>query len=127
VWIHTHPGDSPYPSPVDEETFRRVFGKADWALMFILARGGESYARLRFNSGPGGNVELPVEVDYSSRFDASDQTAWEAEYLAHVSRRPTTAGLEPDEFGMPVPVDEDEIEHWLTDLEFTTESEGFDD
>ncbi|WP_013630399.1 MPN domain-containing protein [Rubinisphaera brasiliensis] len=127
VWIHTHPGDSPFPSPVDEETFRRVFGKAAWALMFILARGGESYARLRFNSGPGGDVELPVEVDYSSHFDASDQTAWEAEYLSHVSRRPTTAGVASDESGLPVPVDEDEIEHWLTGLEFTTESEGFDD
>src|SRR5439155_22544981 len=33
VWIHTHPGDSPYPSSTDEETFARCFGAADWALM----------------------------------------------------------------------------------------------
>ena len=35
----------------------------------------------------------------------------------------TRIDLEPGN----VPVDEDEIEHWLTGLEFTTESEGFDD
>ena len=26
IWLHTHPGDSPQPSMVDEETFDRVFG-----------------------------------------------------------------------------------------------------
>jgi hypothetical protein len=30
--------------------------------MFVLARGGKSYARLRFNVGPGGNIVIPVEV-----------------------------------------------------------------
>ena len=33
LWCHTHPGDSPDPSSTDEETFNRVFGKCDWAVM----------------------------------------------------------------------------------------------
>ena len=84
VWLHTHPGDSPQPSMTDEETFIRVFGRTDWSVMFILARGGQSYARLRFHVGPGGDIELPVHVDYSRPFAASDHAAWLAEYQAHV-------------------------------------------
>jgi len=84
VWCHTHPGNSPEPSCVDEETFSRVFGGCDHAVMFILATGGKSYARLRFNVGPGGDVRIPVEVDYSQPFAPSDFDAWEAEYKANV-------------------------------------------
>ena len=84
VWLHTHPGDSPQPSMTDEDTFARVFGRTEWALMFILARGGRSYARLRFHVGPGGDIELPVQVDYTRPFAASDHEAWLAEYQANV-------------------------------------------
>ena len=80
IWVHTHPGNSPQPSGTDEETFARVFGSCDWALMFILAQGGATYARLRFNAGPGGEICLPVEVDYRQPFPAADQAAWQAEY-----------------------------------------------
>ena len=52
--------------------------------MFILARGGRSYARLRFHVGPGGDIELPVQVDYRRPFAASDHEAWLAEYQANV-------------------------------------------
>ena len=68
IWLHTHPGDSASPSSTDEETFARVFGNSDWAVMFILARGGQTYARLRFNVGPGGHVQIPVEVDFHRPF-----------------------------------------------------------
>jgi len=51
---------------------------------FILARQGHSYARLRFNVGPGGDVNLPVRVDYTRPFAASDHAAWQEEYLAAV-------------------------------------------
>ncbi|MCH7725067.1 MAG: hypothetical protein IH991_01100 [Planctomycetes bacterium] len=84
LWLHTHPGDCPQPSLTDEETFERVFGRSDWAVMFIVAREGQTYARLRFNVGPGGAIEIPVEVDYSLLFSGSDQDAWEQEYLANV-------------------------------------------
>ena len=84
VWIHTHPGNCPNPSSVDEETFARVFGGCDWAVMFILARGGATYARLRFNAGPGGAMEIPVEVDFHQAFAGSDHRAWEDAYQQQV-------------------------------------------
>ena len=45
VWCHTHPGECAQPSSVDEETFGRVFGHCQWAVMFVLARDGKTYAR----------------------------------------------------------------------------------
>jgi hypothetical protein len=84
LWLHTHPGECPQPSLTDEETFDRVFGRSDWAVMFIIAREGQTYARLRFNVGPGGEIEIPVKVDYSRPFSGSDMDAWEQEYLANV-------------------------------------------
>ncbi|MCG8583722.1 MAG: hypothetical protein MI757_03325 [Pirellulales bacterium] len=85
VWCHTHPGNSARPSSVDEATFTRVFGPCDWSVMFILACEGQRYARLRFNVGPGGELEIPVEVDYSNPFAGTDELAWTAEYEANVA------------------------------------------
>jgi len=96
IWLHTHPGNCPEPSWMDEDTFGRVFGAADWAVMFILARGGQSYARLRFNVGPGGAVEVQVAVDYGRTFSCPDFAAWNEEYLANVSEL-----LPPGAFGLP--------------------------
>lgn len=84
VWVHTHPGHSATPSGIDEQTFDRVFGGCDWAVMFILAREGETYARVRFNTGPGGQMLVPVEVDYGEPFEASDHQLWQAEYQREV-------------------------------------------
>lgn len=80
LWIHTHPGDSPLPSTVDERTFARVFSAADFAVMAIIARGGQSYARLQFGAIAGSAMEIPVQVDFAVPFEASDFEAWEAEY-----------------------------------------------
>lgn len=80
IWIHTHPGDSALPSSVDEETFERVFGRSDWAVMAIVACGGQSFARPRFRAGPGGSLRLPLEVDFQRPFVASDHAAWTEEY-----------------------------------------------
>ena len=88
LFMHTHPGNSPQPSGTDEETFGRVFGRTDWAVMFILARGGKSYARLRYNVGPGVDVALPVELDFSLPFAASDWELWQEEYLSNVQLPP---------------------------------------
>lgn len=85
IWVHTHPGSSPNPSGVDEQTFTRVFGTCHWAVMFILARGGQSYARIRFGVGPGGEMEIAVDVDYSVEFDCSDHAGWLDEYRQRVS------------------------------------------
>lgn len=88
VWIHTHPGDCAQPSGVDEETFERVFGRSDWAVMAILARGGQTYTRQRFRAGPGGSMTLPMEVDFQTPFAASQHAAWTQEYFACVQFRP---------------------------------------
>ena len=88
LWLHTHPGSSAAPSCIDEETFARCFGSVDWAVMFILARRGETYARLRFNVGPGGQIEIPVETDFRIPFPPSDHAAWEREYVACVEAEP---------------------------------------
>jgi proteasome lid subunit RPN8/RPN11 len=84
IWIHTHPGNSPSPSYVDEETFARAFGCCDYAIMMIVAMGGSTYARLRFNVGPKADVVIPVQVDYSKKFPGSDPGAWETEYDANI-------------------------------------------
>ena len=84
IWVHTHPGDCPQPSGTDEECFQRVFGGCDWAVMFILARGGKTFARLQHHTGPGGRINIPVEVDYSAEFVGSDHEAWRVEYAQDI-------------------------------------------
>jgi hypothetical protein len=109
VWIHTHPGDSAEPSGLDERTFDRVFGRCDWAVMLILARGGQLTCRLRLNAGAeqGSRVslsrEIPVRIDYRGLIEAPSgdggasrdddaapfglrPDAWDAELAAHVTR-----------------------------------------
>ena len=99
VWIHTHPGESATPSGTHEETFRRVFGRPDWAVMFILAQSGASYCRLRFNVGPGAEIEIPNRVDFRQPFAPSNFECWEREYVACV--RPDITGWAPDDSGSP--------------------------
>ena len=84
IWLHTHPGHSPRPSGTDEETFARCFGRADWAVMFILASGGQTYAEMRFNVGPGCAMPVSVDVAFESSFPAADHAAWEGEYDRNV-------------------------------------------
>jgi hypothetical protein len=99
IWIHTHPGSSPRPSSVDEATFAEAFGTFHWSVMFIVARGGATYARLQYRLGPGGAWELPVSVDYGRSFAAADHGAWRRTYEALVTSRtpPDFAAEEADE------------------------------
>jgi hypothetical protein len=85
---------------MDEETFDRCFSAADWAVMFILARGGATYTRLRLGGDPGGNFVLPIQIDFQASFPASDHSAWEAEYLNYVS-------VEVDSWRNPIVADFD--------------------
>jgi len=102
LWIHTHPGESAQPSHVDEETFQRVFGHCDWGVMFILAREGQTYCRLRFRAGPGGAFEIPVQVDFHGNFTGSNFQAWTHEYETTVRQAPFgLAGGGP--WGLPSP------------------------
>ncbi len=84
IWCHSHPGTSPQPSSRDENTFERVFGSCDWAVMFIIATDGKSYARLRFNTGPGSEIQIPVCVDYGVEFKEADFNSWKKEYHQNV-------------------------------------------
>lgn len=68
----------------DEATFARVFGKCDWSVMCIVAQEGSTFARIRFNVGPGGEARIPVCVDYSYRFEASSFELWKQQYIANV-------------------------------------------
>lgn len=96
IWLHTHPGDSPRPSAVDEQTFQRVFGSCDWAVMAIVARGGQGYARLCFNVGPGGELLLPIQVDFGQPFPGSDPAAWQEEYQRHITVPEAVSASWPD-------------------------------
>ena len=84
IWLHSHPGDSAQPSATDEKTFHRVFGGCDWAVMVIVGQDGRTYARLRFNVGPGGQMLIPVDVDYRKPFGPADHDAWKEEYETNV-------------------------------------------
>lgn len=84
IWAHSHPSSMTEPSAIDEETFKRVFGRCDWAVMFILAGNGKCYARLSFNVGPGGETLIPVRVDYGCEFGPSDHSGWDAEYKTNI-------------------------------------------
>jgi hypothetical protein len=97
IWLHTHPGDCPLPSSVDEATFRRVFGRTDWAVMAIIARNDASYAQLSFHVGPGGALEIPVGIDYSQSFAAAEWEAWMREYVENVVVAPPLPPLLPGE------------------------------
>lgn len=84
IWCHTHPGDSAEPSGVDVETFDRVFGNCDWAVMFILAKHGETFAELHWKHGGPASMRQKVEVDYSTEFAGTEFEQWEAEYHSAV-------------------------------------------
>jgi hypothetical protein len=95
VWCHTHPGASAEPSGTDEETFARCFGRCDWAVMFILSRQEQTYARLTFTAGPGGSLLIPTVVDWAAwpgcvegqeNKLAAVMRSWQQEYTANVHR-----------------------------------------
>jgi len=90
----------------DEQTFARVIGSCDWSVMCIVAQDGGTFARLRFNAGPGGEVKIPVCVDYGYEFDAADFEVWKQQYLANViedsafsltGKSKSTSGKQQDE------------------------------
>jgi hypothetical protein len=88
IWLHTHPGNSASPSGTDENCFKEAFGNCNWAVMFILAKGGTVYCRVRFNIGPGCTKECKVVVDYETMpfrgVDIDTVKDWELEYCRNV-------------------------------------------
>lgn len=81
VWLHTHPGSSAVPSGKDEDTFRDSFGFSPWAVMGILAKGGQTYARISCNIGEGRiQQELKMVVDWSLPFLGANHALWDRMY-----------------------------------------------
>ena len=120
VWVHTHPGDSPEPSHTDEQTFARVFGPCDWAVMLIVSRTGRTYCRLSFNAGPGGSLLLPVRVDWASwpevLLEQSEQLGtlfenWMDEYAGNVEHLPIAVPGPRPRSGRPAWSED----HWTED------------
>ena len=80
IWIHTHPGISATPSSVDEETFDKVLGDCNWSVMFIMAKEGQTYARLQFRDTIRDAHKIGVDVDWYYPFLGSQHAAWEKEH-----------------------------------------------
>ncbi len=85
ILAHTHPGNCPNPSQIDEENFRKVFTRPDWAIMLIIAENGAVYCRLKINTAPGVEKLFKVEIDFNQDFPASNHSEWEAEYKSKVT------------------------------------------
>ncbi|MAG93387.1 MAG: hypothetical protein CMJ48_06520 [Planctomycetaceae bacterium] len=94
IWLHTHPGNSALPSSTDKETFGRAFGRCAWTVMALLARGGQTYGRLRMATGPGVACRVGLEVEYANPFHGTDFDAWEDEYLRHIHPVPEYPGID---------------------------------
>lgn len=109
IWVHTHPGTSPEPSMTDENTFDRVFGKCDWSVMFIIASDGKTFARLRFTAGPGGEIDIPVYVDYGSEFEGSDHKLWKRQYRENVIEETVPASKKKKDKAASSPKDDFDI------------------
>lgn len=87
VWIHTHPEMSAKPSSVDEKTFAKLFGSAEWGIMAILSKTEDTYARVGYGRGPGASAELKIEVDFDVDFAAvgdDERAEWDDIYLTRV-------------------------------------------
>lgn len=99
IWVHSHPGNSPEPSVIDEETFERVFGGCQWAVLFVVAQDNKTYAKLSFHVGPGGQVLIPTAINYDMDFGPSDHGLWDAEYAANVKATEWLSGRTVQENG----------------------------
>jgi hypothetical protein len=79
VWIHTHPGTSASPSTVDETQWKEQCEKVENSksesggifIMYILAKGGEEYCRMKIK-GVDTTISVPVEV-VGEPYELSDQ------------------------------------------------------
>lgn len=80
VWVHTHPGNSATPSSYDESQFRRLFGDCSWAIMLIVAKGGEVYCRLQVQTG-GIKVYQKIDVDIVA---SAPPAEWVEEFQANI-------------------------------------------
>ena len=81
IFIHTHPQGCNSPSLHDESIFAESFGSMPWAMMVILPKGGQLYARIRINIGNDINLQLriPDQLVLSGDFPAANKAEWQKE------------------------------------------------
>lgn len=89
IWIHTHPVMAAKPSHEDEMTFAEQFDGVDWAVMAIISKTGDTYARLKINTGPGAEIVIPWRIDWAevSQFNETRQTPNYEEWALELARR----------------------------------------
>lgn len=91
VWIHTHPSSDAGPSRQDYDTLRQALGGQDWAVMMILARGGQTSCLLRSNVGPAVETEIDVLVAWHDVGSyGTDVAKWAEEYAQRVTEKKIT-------------------------------------
>lgn len=128
VWIHTHPGNSATPSATDETSWNNTFGDMSWAIMFILAKGGNTYCRLKASTEfaylP---FEIPHEIDWTLPYpNEGDKAEWDAEYDLCVKKPEPTVWTPRQQSGgsytkrangewMPGWIKDDEIDQYERD------------
>lgn len=93
VWVGSRPGRSARPASVDEAIFARLYGAVPWSVLCLVASGGATYARLRYNVGPAGAWKVPVVVNESQASRLVDSDAC-AEAVAPVA---VARDFEPDD------------------------------
>jgi proteasome lid subunit RPN8/RPN11 len=98
IWIHTHPNMTPSPSSVDEENFKDMFSTCTWAIMVIVGKDEEVYARLQLNKvDVVGKFEtkLNVEIDWDSLYSELKES-WQAELKENIKKKVwTTSASQP--------------------------------
>jgi hypothetical protein len=77
VWVHTHPRGVDGPSSHDEQTFKRIFGTYNWAIMLIITKEAKYFCRLRVTA-PGVAIDKDIPVEILT--EQKDTTEWDAEY-----------------------------------------------
>lgn len=91
VWVHTHPGESATPSGVDRKTWETQFGLFPWAIMLIVARGGQWHCEIRVKE-PFLVSDCDVQT-YDGKYVA-DTDLWVAERGALVALEPPPATID---------------------------------
>lgn len=100
IWIHTHPGSSASPSGTDETTFTNALAQSNYAIMAILAKNGNTYARLQLKEPFTIQQEMNTAVHWGATFPQSKKDDWQKEYEENVTKKTyqTTVGFHTQQY-----------------------------
>ena len=87
IWIHTHPGFGTNPSGCDRDTFVRVWGDSDWAVMAIFDPKENTWSvHLATNTPFGRTITDYCRVVYETQLTYSELT-WKDEFDKFVDQK----------------------------------------